>query len=157
MLYFEDYQKVYPSCPKNIDFLWADIQLSKGKVNIYKTKMVIDGKEAAVTYRSTPCNGIKECSENNCSYVAAIRKQRPCPKYTSKPLYRTNDIEPFPVQFAYVFSKDSGDHRRWILGFVGQPKGTKGSLQCTCFIISVNQNAGRYTKCSCCKCLTETF
>ena len=128
VLYFEDYRKVYPSCPKNIHFLWADIQLSKGKVNNYKTKVVIDGKEIAVTYRSAPCNGVKACSENNCSYVAAIREQRPCPKHTSKPFYKTNDVELCPVQFAYVFPEDSGDHRRWILGFVRQPKGTEGSL-----------------------------
>ena len=27
--------KVYSSCPKNLHFLWADVQLSKGKVNNY--------------------------------------------------------------------------------------------------------------------------
>ena len=59
VLYFKDYQKVYPSCPKNIHFLWADIQLSKGKVNNYKTKIVINGNEVAVTYRSAPCKVLR--------------------------------------------------------------------------------------------------
>ena len=62
------YRKVYPSCPKNLYFLWADIQLSKGKVNNYKTKVTIDGKDASVMYRSASCNGVKACSENGCPY-----------------------------------------------------------------------------------------
>ena len=78
VLYIEDYWKVYSSCPKNIHFLWADIQLSKGKVNNYKTKMMINGKDISVMYRSAPCNGVKACSETGCSYVAAIREHRPC-------------------------------------------------------------------------------
>ena len=51
-----------------------------------------------------------------------------CQSHPSKPLYKTNDLEPCPVQFAYVYPEDSNDHRRWILGFVRQPKGSKGSL-----------------------------
>ena len=31
IFYFEDYRKVYSNCPKNLHFLWADIQLSKGR------------------------------------------------------------------------------------------------------------------------------
>ena len=63
VLYIEDYRKVYSSCPKNVHFLWADIQLSKGKVNNYKAKIMIDGKNVSVMYRSAPCNGVKACSE----------------------------------------------------------------------------------------------
>ena len=126
--YIEDYQKAYSSYPKNFHFLWADIQLSKGKVDNYKTKVTIDGKDVSVMYRSAPCNGVKTCSENGCPYVAAIREHRSCHNHPSKPLYKTNDWEPCPVQFAYVYQEDSNDHRRWVLGFVRQPKGSKGSL-----------------------------
>ena len=127
-MYIEDYQKVYASCPKNVQFLWADIQLSKGKVNNYKTKVQIDGKDVSVVYRSAPCNGVKACPEDGCPYVAAIREQRSCKNHPSNPLYKTNDIEPCPVQFAYIYPDDSNDHRRWILAFVRQPKGSKESL-----------------------------
>ena len=128
IFYFEDYRKVYSNCPKNAHFLWADIQLSKGKVNNYKTKMAIEGKDVSVMYRSAPCNGVKACSENGCAYVAAIREHRPCQNHPSKPLYKTNDLEPCPVQFAYIYPVDPNDHRRWILGFVRQPKGSKVNL-----------------------------
>ena len=127
-IYIEDYQKVYASCPKNVHFLWADIQLSKGKVNNYKTKVQIDGKDVSIVYRSAPCNGVKACPKDGCPYVAAIREQRPCKNHPSNPLYKTNDIEPCPVQFAYIYPDDSNDHRRWILAFVRQPKGSKESL-----------------------------
>ena len=50
--------------------------------------------------------------------VAAIGKQRPYKNHTSQPLYKTNDIEPCPVQFAYIYLDDSNDHQRWILAFV---------------------------------------
>lgn len=128
ILYIEDYRKVYSSCPKNLHFLWADIQLSKGKVNNYKTKLKIDGKDVSVMYKSAPCNGVKACSESGCPYVAAIREHRSCQSHPSKPLYKTNDVEPCPVQFAYVYPENTDDHRRWIMGFVRQPKGLKGSL-----------------------------
>ena len=36
VIFVEDYRSVYPTCPKNLDSLWSDIQLSKGKVNNYK-------------------------------------------------------------------------------------------------------------------------
>ena len=100
VLFIEDYQKVYASCPKNVHFLWTDIQLSKGKVNNYKTKVQIDGKDVSVVYRSAPCNGVKVCPESGCPYVAAIREQKSHP---DKPLYKTNDIEPCPVQFYHIF------------------------------------------------------
>ena len=128
VLFIEDFQKVYANCPKNVHFLWTDIQLSKGKVNNYKTKMQIDGKDVSVVYRSAPCNGVKACPEDGCPYVAPIREQRPCKNHSSKPLYKTNDIEPCPVQFAYIYPDNSNDRRRWILAFVRQPKGPKESL-----------------------------
>ena len=85
---------VYSSC---LYFLWADIQLSKGKVNNYETKVTIDGKDVSVMYRSAPCSGVKECSENGCPYVAAVMEHRSCHNHPSKPLYKTNDWEPYPV------------------------------------------------------------
>jgi len=57
--------------------LWEDIQLFKGKVNNYKTKIVINGNEVAVTYRSAPCNGVKACSEDGYSYAASIGSKSP--------------------------------------------------------------------------------
>ena len=94
----------------------------------YRTKVQIDGQDVSVMYRSAPCNGVKACPESGCPYVASIREQRPCKNHSSKPLYKTNDIEPCPVQFAYIYPIDSDDHRRWILAFVRQPKGSKESL-----------------------------
>ena len=71
---------------------------------------------------------VKACSENGCSYVAAIREHRSCHNHPSKHLHNTNDWEPCPVQFVYVYPEDSNDHRRWVLGFVRQSKGLKESL-----------------------------
>ena len=123
-MFVEDYRSVYPTCPKNLDFLWSDIQLSKGKVNNYKTSVTIDGKEVPITYRSAPCNGVKVCPESGCYHVVPIRELRPCKDHRSKPLHKTNDTEIMkcPVQFGYICPEDAQDHRRWILGFVRQPK-----------------------------------
>ena len=79
-------------------------------------------------YRSAPCNGVKACPENGCSYVAVIREHRPCQSHPSRPLYKTNELEPCPVQFAYIYPVGPDDHRRWILGFVRQRKGSKVNL-----------------------------
>ena len=128
VIFVQDYRSVYPTCPKNLDFLWSDIQLSKGKVNNYKTSVTIDGKEVPITYRSAPCNGVKVCPESGRCHVVPIRELRPCKDHPSKPLHKTNDTEKCPVQFGYICPEDAQDHRRWILGFVRQPKGPSKNL-----------------------------
>ena len=129
VLFIENYRSVYPTCPKNLDFLWSDIQLPKGKVNNYKTSITIDGKDEQVFYKSAPCNGVKVCSEKGCHYVAPIRELRRCKNHSSKPLQKTNDMERCPVQFGYIYPVDhQRDHHRWILGFVRQSKGPSSNL-----------------------------
>ena len=128
VLFVEDYRSMYPTCPKSLDFLWSDIQLSKGKVNNYNTTITIDGTETSVTYRSAPCNGVKVCPESGCHHVVPIRELRPCKKHPSKPLHKTNDTAKCPVQFGYIWPEDVQDHRRWILAFVRQPKGVSNIL-----------------------------
>ena len=85
--------------------------------------MAIDIKD--VMYRSTPCNGVKACSANGCP---AIREHRTCHNHPNKPFYKTNDWEPCPNQLAYDYTGNSYNHHRWVLGFVRQPKGSKGNL-----------------------------
>ena len=112
VLFIEDYRSVYPTCPKNLDFLWSDIQLSKGKVNNYKTSITIDRKDEQLFYKSAPCNGVKVCSEKGCHYVAPIRELRRCKNHSSKPLQKTSDMERCPVQFGYIYPVDhQRDHR----------------------------------------------
>ena len=53
---------------------------------------------------------------------------RPCKDHPSKPLHKTNDTEKCAVQFGYICPEDAQDHRRWILGFVRQPKGSSKNL-----------------------------
>ena len=102
--------------------------MSKGKVNNYKTTITIDGKETPITYKSAPCNGVKVYPESGCHHVVPIRELRPCKDHPSKPLHKTNDTEKCPVQFGYICPEDVQDHRRWILGFVRQPKGLSNNL-----------------------------
>ena len=54
-------------------FIWNDIQLSKGKINKDRLlEMDVDGKKEHIYYQSTPCGGVKVCSEPSCNYVSAV-------------------------------------------------------------------------------------
>ena len=129
VLFVEDYRSVYATSPKHLDFLWSDIQLSKGNINNYITTVTINEKEVLVVYRSAPCNGVKVCSKSGCKYVAPVRELRSCKDHPHKPLQKTNDIEECPVQFGSVYPVDYlNDHRRWTLGFARQPKGPLNNL-----------------------------
>ena len=54
MLHTLDMRKLPQATPDNPHFMWSDIQISKGKVNIdRKIKVKLDGKEEELLYRMT--------------------------------------------------------------------------------------------------------
>ena len=53
-----------------------------------------------VFYRSAPCQGVKMCPENGCSYVAPIREKRGCKTHTQQKLIRS---EGCPVELVYYY------------------------------------------------------
>ena len=127
--YTSNFSELSSSSEPDPHFLWTDIQLSKGKVNNYSSTFDIDGKKEEFVYRSAPCNGVKVCSEPGCDYVASIRDQRACKKHPKMPLHKTNTTaSKCPVQFAYLFPKNTDDKRRWIFGFVRQQKENTNNL-----------------------------
>ena len=60
--------------------------------------------------------------------MAPISAQRPCSVHSSNKLVKSNDKEPCPVQFAYLYPRDISDHRRWIFAFIRHQKGPCESL-----------------------------
>ena len=73
-------------------------------------------------YRIASCNGVKLCPVDSCDYVAPVFAQRPCSVHNSHKLIKSNEKEPCPVQFAYLYPKDVSDDRRWIFAFVRHQK-----------------------------------
>ena len=74
MLHILDMRKLPQVTPDNPRFMWFDIQISKGKVNIdWKIKVKNDRKEEELLYRMAPCGGVKKCQEPECSYVCAVK------------------------------------------------------------------------------------
>ena len=55
--------------------------------------------------------GIKQCSKDDCSYVAAISQCHACPDHTEAELVVNKDC---PVEFLYVWPEDPEDTRRWL-------------------------------------------
>ena len=74
----------------------------------------MSGKKEKLMYRIASCNGVKLCPFESCDYVAPISAQRPCSVHSNPKLVKSNNKEPCPVQFAYLYPSDASDHRRWI-------------------------------------------
>lgn len=71
MLYTPDVTKLKPDSQPGIpdDFMWRDIQFSKGKMNMPQSVVVnIDGKIDRLQYRMAPCAGVKLCPQKGCEY-----------------------------------------------------------------------------------------
>lgn len=122
--YCDDVTKLGLYTPSNPDFMYYDIQFSKGKPRNPQTITVsIPNIETEkqdtlqVEYRITPCNGVKLCGmhEDGCEYVTSTREHRPCPSHPSVPLVGTSNC---PVEFVYIKPKDKNDNRRWQTGFL---------------------------------------
>ena len=118
-----------PQSSGNAHFLWDDTQLSKSRWNKDReVDLTISGRKEKLLYRVASCNGVKLCPIDSCDYVTPISVQRPCSIHGSHKLIKSNDKEPCPVQFAYLYPKDTSDHRRWIFAFVRHQKGPCESL-----------------------------
>ena len=76
LLYCEDITSLKSSgC--DLDFLWRDIQLSKGKTNGPRPVKLMVGRESnnvELQYRMAPCAGVKQCPTSDCHYTVAIRE-----------------------------------------------------------------------------------
>ena len=101
--------------------IWNDIQLSKGNMN--KDRLIeveIGESKEHVFYRSAPCQGVKMCPENGCSYVAPIREKRGCKTHTQQKLIRSEEC---PVELVYIYPQNFKKYnRRWIGGIVRNQK-----------------------------------
>ena len=101
------------------DFMFADIQLGKGKArNQREVKLNVDGNDEQIIYRIVPCGGVKVCSEESCNYVVSTRETKPCPEHKTKKIVRSGNC---PVEFVYLKPVDSNDNRRWLTGLVRRP------------------------------------
>ena len=71
---FPDIEQIKPNVAVKEDFIWQDIQLSKGKTNLPRDiKVTINGKQETLKYRMASCAGIKKCPESNCGYIVPIK------------------------------------------------------------------------------------
>lgn len=96
------------------DFLFNDIQMSKGKPRApRKVKFSVDGKEEELFYRLAPCSSNKQCCVEDCSYAIPIRENKSCPDHPDANLIVKKEC---PVEFVYVWPENKDDKRRWISG-----------------------------------------
>ena len=99
-----------PQSTANPHYLWHDIQLCKSGWNKDReVDVFVSDKNETLMYRIASCNGVKLCLFGSCDHVAPISAQRPCSMHSQ--LVKSNDEEPCPVQFAYLYPKDASDHR----------------------------------------------
>ena len=118
-------KSLHQSSETETNFLWTDIQLSKGQLNTERLITVkICGKTEDVLYRSAPCLGVKVCPEKDCKYTISIRDKRACPDH-NKPLEKSFNC---PVEFVYIRPKANNDNRRWIGGLLRCQKGSTNNL-----------------------------
>ena len=97
------------------DFVWRDIQLSKGKVNGPRPVTIqIGEKQEILNYRMVPCGGVKVCSVDGCMYTMAIKEHHKCPEHNTLLMKQTS----CPVYFVFLEPVDVSDKRRWIAGLV---------------------------------------
>ncbi len=92
------------------DFMWRDIQLSKGKTNgprVVTFTVGTESKKVRMNYRMAPCGGVKCCPVANCNYTAAIREHHKCPAH-GEVLQKQTEC---PVYFVYLSPVDVNDKR----------------------------------------------
>ena len=127
MLYTPDITTLKPDSQKGMqnDFMWKDIQFSKGKLNMPRQIAInIGGKAEKLQYRMAPCAGVKMCPQQGCCYIAAIKEHHSCPHH-QVPLVKQCDC---PVYFVYVEPIETTDKRRWIAGLVLHQKASASNL-----------------------------
>ena len=108
IVFIPDIDKIRPKGAVQ-DFIWRDIQLSKGKINLPRDiKVSIDGKDETLRYRVAPCAGIKKCPESSCNYIVQIKEHHPCPKHNTTLIKEGN----CPVYFVYIEPANKDDKRR---------------------------------------------
>ena len=62
-----------------------------------------------------PCKGVKQCEENDCTYITSTRESKPCLTHPKAKLKSSGHC---PVDFYYVWPINPDDKRRWIGGLV---------------------------------------
>ena len=123
LYYTPDTKSLHQSSETDTNFLWTDIQLSKGQLNKERIiTMKICGKNEDVFYRSVPC--LKYCPQKDCQYTVPIHDKRVCPEH-NKRLEKSFNC---PVEFMYLRPKAKDDNRRWIGGLVRCQKGSTDNL-----------------------------
>ena len=123
LYYTPDMKSLHQSSETDTNFLWTDIQLSKGQLNKeHLITMKICGKNEDVFYRSAPC--LKYCPQKDCQYTVPICDKKVCPEH-NKPLEKSFNC---PVEFVYIRPKAKNDNRRWIGGLVRCQKGSIDNL-----------------------------
>ena len=123
MLHSTDVRQLPQATPDNPHFMWSDIQIAKGKMNIdRKIKVTIDGIEEELFYRMAPCGGVKKCPESGCSYVCAVKDHPKCPTHGHTLKLPADNPTRCPVTFVYLHPTQENDYRRWIAGLVNHQK-----------------------------------
>ena len=80
-----------------------------------QAKVTIDGNQEDICYKIAPCKGVKQCEENDCTYVTSTRESKPCLTHPKAKLKSSGHC---PVDFYYVWPINPDDKRRWIGGLV---------------------------------------
>lgn len=113
VLFTENF-KTLPFAAKNrMHFISEDNQLTTRGSQTKKLKTEVDGVETEVFVKRGPCEGVKICSADNCSYTVANRQlKNKCKEHgSSKPLTRTGKC---PIHFVYIWPTNEHDGRRWL-------------------------------------------
>ena len=113
--YTEDVTQLPHFTPDDPDFLWNDVQFSKGSSTKQLVKIDIGGtKDEKFWFRKSQCLGVKKCEQ--CEHVVSNSSIRnTCPDHPRAPLTKLSNCD---VEFVYVCPENPLDNRRWIGGLL---------------------------------------
>ena len=109
MLFIPNISQLKTHAEMSDDFIWRDVQLSKGKVNSPRPVTIrVREKQEKLNYRMVPCGGVKVCSVDGCTYTVAVKEHHKCPEHNTLLIKQTS----CPVYFVFLEPLDVNDKRR---------------------------------------------
>ena len=101
LLYIPDIHQIPNSSKKDPHFVFNDMHLSKGPSNKpIRKECIINGTNLNIVVYKSPCEGVKLCSQEGCSYIVSRRQQiNRCKSHLDSPLIRSLVCH---VMFLYI-------------------------------------------------------
>lgn len=69
LLFIQDYTKLRLAAKNDPHFVYSDIELAKGSSSLTHHDVDINGTKTKISIRRAPCEGVKVCTGENCTYA----------------------------------------------------------------------------------------